>query len=342
MPAEPEGLGAAAPAVTTPPFNDFRGTNTPPAQAAFSDTVLARRPVRASSVHLSEDTLRSRPTLVNEVSAVPPGIQGIWVGLVCIILLVGSAGALRSLFDTNVAASGAPAAPGISSPVSARSAPPAPPPSAGGQSPTAVSSAATIGSAATGAPPVGVPGLSALAVRDRMTTHLRLRKLGEFTNDLEVLVSLDPSAIDRADVRKLVGDATTYSMAPTLNGEISPDATRLFSFLTGRAGAAGPDILFDIMTTRGGSRAATYSEELLKREDVRANGTPAFKIAYELKTAPSCDARKALFPRVKADGDRRAAVPLYQMAKCGKGPSDCCMANDQGYKDLLRIINAKK
>ncbi|MBK8258379.1 MAG: hypothetical protein IPK82_37655 [Polyangiaceae bacterium] len=155
---------------------------------------------------------------------------------------------------------------------------------------------------------------------------------------LEKLIEIEPSAVHRADVRRLMVDASVVSLV----GGMNPDAERLFVFLSTRAGTAGPDVMFELVTTRGGTRAAAYAEELLRREDVRAQGTPAFKVAYEMKTATTCQARLAMFDRIKKEGDLRCNQFLFQMAKCGKGPTDCCVVNDPAYKEVVRVLNAKK
>ena len=270
-----------------------------------------------------------------------------WLGLVCIVLLVGSAAALRSLFDGNVGAASAAPLPSTSS-----SAAPAP---SGAPSPSAVaappataeptSTAVSIGGGGSGGPGAlgGFGGFGALAIRDRMTQSIRMRRIGPFLDDLDRLLEIEPAAIDRADMRKMIADAAMYAMVPGLGGVLPPEAERIFKFLTSdRAGAAGPDILFDLVTTRGGSRAATQSEELLRRDDVRAKGTPALRIAWDIRAAQTCDARVALFDRAKTEGDRRVLPTLFLMTKCAKGPTDCCLANDPAYKDVLRAITSKK
>ncbi len=46
--------------------------------------------------------------------------------------------------------------------------------------------------------------------------------------------------------------------------------------------------------------------------------------------------------RIETEGDRRTLASLFQMARCGHGPSDCCLSNDPAYKEAVRVINAKK
>src|SRR5262245_50321968 len=95
---------ARTPAIVTAPPNDPRPP-TPPQSlaAALSDTILARRPPRSAPVG-EDGSAAPSASLADRLRELPAGIQGIWVGLVCITLLVGSAGALRSLFDGSVGA----------------------------------------------------------------------------------------------------------------------------------------------------------------------------------------------------------------------------------------------
>ena len=278
-------------------------------------------------------------SLVDALRTLPLAIQGIWVGIVCIFLLIGSAAALRTLFTGNVGA--APARTATAATVSPSAAPTtlasnAAPTAA----PTAEPTATTLAIGGPGQAPGGAFG--ALAIRDRLATHVRLRKIGPFIDDLNRLVDIEPAAIDRADVRKMITDVAVQALAPSPGGAVSPEAERMFTFLTTRAGAAGPDILFDLVTTRGGTRAAKHAEELLARPDVVAKGTAAFKIANELRVAATCQDRTKLFERAKTEGDRRVLQFLFQMARCGKGPTDCCLGNDPAYREVVRAITARK
>ncbi len=308
--------------------------------AAYSDTILARPPWSPAAVAVGATPAGAEGhppvPLMAALRALPVAIQGIWVGLVCIVLLVGSAAAVRSLFQGDVGAKPAPSS-------SATVAVLAPPPTATAAptaAPTATSTGATLSIGGSPGGPGGAFG--ALAIRDRLAAHVRLRKIGPFIDDLNRLVDIEPAAIDRADVRKMIADVAVQSLAPSPGGQVSPEAERMFTFLTTRAGTAGPDILFDLVTTRGGTRAATNAEELLRRPDVVAKGTAAFKIANELRVATTCQDRTKLFERVKTEGDRRVLQFLFQMARCGKGPTDCCMGNEASYRDAVRAITAKK
>ncbi|MEZ4313117.1 MAG: hypothetical protein R3F14_34280, partial [Polyangiaceae bacterium] len=262
--------------MTSPtPRSDPRAPNArTPAGAALSDTVLA---AKAVTTHGRVPAVQ--PSLSDIVRGIPVEIQGMWLGITCIVLLVASAAALRLYFRGNVGAvaevpSGV-LAPGGTSSVPAPSGallPPASPSGSGNPLAIGTGSGVALNSSAFGA----------LAIRDRLPKDVQFRKIGAFIDDLQQLLDIEPSAIDRADVRKLMADAAVASLIPGPNA----DAERLFTFFTSRAGSAGPDVMFDLMTSRGGTRAATYAEELLRQEPVRARGTPAFRIAYDLKVAP--------------------------------------------------------
>lgn len=326
------------------PHAPFAATHAGP---AYGDTLLAAVPNRDSSLFVPDATSPGEPgpprSVVERLQALPVGIQGVWVGLVCIVLLVVSAAALRSVFggDVSAVAPDPPPRPTVSALVASAPAPVTAAPVASAPSAPASGGSLSIGTSVAGSGATN-GGFGVLGIRDRLSGHVRLRKFSLFFDDLERLLDAEPTAIDRPDVRKLVADVATYAMAPTLNGAISPDAERAFGFLTGRAGAAGPDILFELVTTRGGSRAASHAEEVLKSEAVRAKGTPAFKIAYDLRAATACDVRVGLLQRARTDGDRRVLGSLFQMARCGKTATDCCLANDAGYKETVRIINARR
>ncbi|MFO0591454.1 MAG: hypothetical protein U0441_28150 [Polyangiaceae bacterium] len=337
------------------PLSSPRDPNAPPqGPSAYSETVLAMGPrqslpndARGSMLQpaltgalVVEDTFSQRRTVSEKIRALPVAIQGIWLGLACITLLIASAAAMRSLFASPTAstlmhpvASAQTATPVVTARTTASA------PATAAAQPTAPGTM-TIG-AGGGSSSLG--GFGALAIRDRLPGHIRLRRIGPFMDDLERLLAIEPTAIDRADVRKMVGDAAVYALvASPQGGALAPEAERIFTFLTTRAGTAGPDILFDLVATRGGTRAATYAEDLLKRDDIRAKGTPALRIAADMRLAATCQDRTALFERAKAEGDRRVLATLFTMARCGRGPTDCCMANDAAYREVVRVITTKK
>src|SRR5262249_44664413 len=151
-----------------------------------------------------------------------------------------------------------------------------------------------------------------------------------------LLLDRDPSAADDREFK----DGIIETLMRIMMGP-GDDAEKLFTLIDTKMGTAGPDLLFEMMTTRGGSRAAKRSEELLSDAAVRSRGTEALRIAYELRMA-RCNDKAALFERAKEEGDRRALGQLQLLnQECKRG--ECCFSNDanlkaaiEGIKDRLR------
>jgi eukaryotic-like serine/threonine-protein kinase len=99
-------------------------------------------------------------------------------------------------------------------------------------------------------------------------------------------------------------------------------ADRVFAALGQRLGADGVDILYEIVRTRGGSKAAVRAEELLLQSEVLARATPAMRITFAFWQAPCAD-KSALLDRAVADGDARTLVVMQTVgAAClGKNPA---------------------
>ena len=148
---------------------------------------------------------------------------------------------------------------------------------------------------------------------------------------------MDPQAAEDGEVR---GDVVELSMRAML--QPGGDADRVFDMITTKMGATGIDILYELVTTRGGSRAAARAEDVLKDPALRARGTPAMRIAYDLRVARGCDEKKALFGRAKIDGDRRALGQLQQLnRRCGRRSPGCCFENDPDLRAALDALNAR-
>src|SRR5262249_25360130 len=106
----------------------------------------------------------------------------------------------------------------------------------------------------------------------------------------------------------------------------TPDV--FFDLLATRTGATGPDVLFEIISTKGGSDAADRANKLLRDPAVRERGTPALRIAYDMRAAKGCRERMALLDRVRDDGDGRTLRPMLELNdECGRR-SDCCQRDD--------------
>lgn len=174
-------------------------------------------------------------------------------------------------------------------------------------------------------------------LRSRMEKDLRVNNVGGFVEALERLLELDPTSADDRDIRAAIIEVLMRIMI----GD-SPHADKLFSIVEGKMGTAGPDLLFELVTTRGGSRAAKRAEEILRDEAVRSRGTPALRVAYDLRMARGCDEKIALLERAGEEGDRRTLGQLQLLNRsCGRQRGECCLQNDPKLKAALEALKKR-
>jgi hypothetical protein len=254
------------------------------------------------------------------------------LGLVATVGLVVGAVALRSpphvTLEADVADAAPPQTPGSSS-TARRST---------DRTPTAVPSVPSTRSSAP--PPAAASSSTADAREARAVLHkeLQFARYGTATEALGRLLEIDPRAADDGEVR---ADIVELAMRVMLLTTGEPE--RVFDAIVNKMGTTGIDILYELVTTRGGSRGAAYAEELLQDQKVRAHGTPALRIAYDLRQTHDCDQKKALFPRAKTDGDGRA-LGLLQLVnhRCSRRHgSACCFDNDPDLREAMDTIKAR-
>ena len=153
-------------------------------------------------------------------------------------------------------------------------------------------------------------------------------------DSLDQLLTLDPGAIHEKELRRLVLD-----MAVRASFTGGKTAEHMNDLLVNKMGASGPDIMFEIMVTRGGTAAAGSAARMLRDSDILTRGSDAMQVAYALRTAEGCDEKRALFPLVRAGGDQRAMRELTILKSCKRG--GCCMAKDDDFKDTVAALKAR-
>ncbi|MEP7121951.1 MAG: serine/threonine-protein kinase [Byssovorax sp.] len=142
------------------------------------------------------------------------------------------------------------------------------------------------------------------------------------------LVEHDQAAFHEPLLATAVRDlAVTVAAAP------GDDTDRIFDALAHRLGSDGVDILYEIMRTRGGSKAATRAEALLAQSEVIARGTPSLQITYALRSAPCAD-KLALLDRAVAGGDVRTQVVMETTCKS-------CFARNQALEDATKALRQR-
>ncbi len=264
----------------------------------------------------------------------PLSIQLTLAGLATTVLLVLGAVALRTSPSAALEEDDRPLSPVASSAPGLRGAGSGSAP-ASGPLLLSPSSPSVVAPAFTGpAPP---PSDLARALRADLRKELNLGHYPGATAALGRLIELEPRSAEDGEVRADVVDLSMRVMLLT-----GPEPARVFDLISTRMGPAGVDILYELLTTRGGSRAAARAEELLHDEAVRARGTPALRIAYDLRVARGCDDKRALFPRAKSEGDNRTLGQLQLLnRRCGRHATSCCLQNDPALRDAMDGIKAR-
>ena len=153
------------------------------------------------------------------------------------------------------------------------------------------------------------------------------------------LVEVAPTMTTDADVRRVLLLAA--------NGP--PDvAAQAFELLATRMGSAGPDLLFELVTTP--STAKPQKDRAAKQLDdpaVRALASPALLVALELRAALPCG-RKPLLARARENGDARSLgylKPMLPTTGCGffrRGDCYDCFANRAELKEAIAAIEGRR
>src|SRR5262249_13793143 len=123
----------------------------------------------------------------------------------------------------------------------------------------------------------------------------------------------------------------------------APDAADgAFDTVASAFGSAGPDALYDIVSARGGSKAAALAEDRLRRRDVLDRATPALRIAWALRQA-TCEEKPAWFERAGSEGDMRALILLeiLRSARCNTRIGQCCFHHNALLDEATRTLHAR-
>ena len=206
--------------------------------------------------------------------------------------------------------------------------------------PATAAIAASASSAAPLEPPPRPPPPRAPGALER----LRVAAEGEAGAAITVLVGIadaEPHAFaDRAVQTEAAGIVETAAAKG-----VPTDAA--FDRLSGALGSDGVDVLYDIVVraqratdalgkpTTAGAKARA----LLARPEVLSRGTPAMRVAYDLRRAP-CLQRPLLFARAGKDGDDRALELLrsIQPPGCTK---QCCFDKNRQLELAVADIQAR-
>ena len=136
----------------------------------------------------------------------------------------------------------------------------------------------------------------------------------------ERLLSIEPERRDNETLALIIRRAANTP------GKASDLA---FEIMTNRLGSAGADLLQVI--AKSADKASERAKKALSLSEVRAQMSPALRIAIELDEAGSCEARLPLLHRATYLGDLRSSSILAPLARgsktgCGKWKNKPCPA----------------
>ena len=183
------------------------------------------------------------------------------------------------------------------------------------------------------------PAVATAEEREAIQTFLdRVRKndLKGSVAALEALAEAHPSAIKDAEVREGIVDLS--QRVTQTQGDLTD---RMFDLLARKSGTTGIDILYYLVTSKGGSKASKIADKLLADPKVVARGTEAMQVAWALYKA-SCPLKKAQFARAGEHGDQRALGQLFQLNRsCGRRNRACCLHKDPALEAAIEAMKAR-
>ena len=153
------------------------------------------------------------------------------------------------------------------------------------------------------------------------------------------LVALNDRAVDDDDVVEAI---TSAAQGPAESSDAA------FTMMESGLGTKGPDILYDLSTTKGLTpRTASRVKQTLAKPEVKSRMSPALAVAIDVKNASGCEAKRALLSRAKEQGDSRVLGSLraYLAPRgCGfLGLGDCwsCMRRDNALGSTIAAIEER-
>jgi serine/threonine-protein kinase len=198
--------------------------------------------------------------------------------------------------------------------------------------------AAPAPSASPVAAPTEIEGLDAAGWQINLHKATVKREWVRGARALLALAKLDP---DRVTGNALREDVLAVVAGIGFETKLE-ESDQVFDLLENGLGTGGLDILFDVVRTRGGTKAGNRANEILARPGVMERATPALRIAYELRKA-TCDEKRALFDRAAEEGDARALgeLQIARNARCSSKKDPCCFREDEAIAAAMKKLAAR-
>jgi serine/threonine-protein kinase len=186
--------------------------------------------------------------------------------------------------------------------------------------------------------PTEVDGIDAAGWQDRLKKAAARKDWFAGAKALLALGQIDPDLVTGKELRQEV-----LAVAAGIGFESeSKEADQVFAQLGSELGSGGLDVLFDIVRSRGGTKAGRRAADLLAKPEVMERATPALRIAYELRKA-SCTEKRALLGRAVEEGDGRALseLSIAYGTRCSSDRDPCCFREDKAMADAIKKLKER-
>ncbi|UQA55844.1 serine/threonine-protein kinase [Polyangium aurulentum] len=186
--------------------------------------------------------------------------------------------------------------------------------------------------------PTEIDGIDAAGWQDRLKKAAARKDWFPGARAMLALGQIDPDLVVGRELRQ---DVLAVAAGIGFESE-SKEADQVFELLANGLGSGGLDVLFDIVRSRGGTKAGRRAGDLLANPEVMARATPALRIAYDLRKA-SCTEKRELLGRAVEEGDGRALgeLSIAYGARCSSDRDPCCFREDKAMADAIKKLKER-
>jgi serine/threonine-protein kinase len=186
--------------------------------------------------------------------------------------------------------------------------------------------------------PTTIDGWDATKWRAELRDAAAVGNADRGTKALFALAAIDPKLLGE---KTAVGEAARIGVAVALGDAANAD--KVFAlFASEDLAGAGPDILHEIVSSRGGSAGAQRAKKLLEDKQVLARATPGLRILLDLDRTP-CKDRVSLLDRAVKEGDDRtlAVLSIMSSPSCATSTGACCLQHEIKVHDAARQLRER-
>lgn len=186
-------------------------------------------------------------------------------------------------------------------------------------------------------PSAEVDGLDANAWRSRLGNAFANKAWRDGADAILALAKLEPSAFEEEGVI-----IATTAIGVRLEFGAPEKSREVFDTLGTKLGAAGLDILYEMVSGYGGSEGAERALTYLRQPALMREASPALQVVVELREVP-CTQKPKLFDRGATLGDERTLALLdgWRSNRCLSAKGHCCFHNNAALEAAISKLKAR-